>query len=148
MSNPALAELHVLLGTWRVELANAAWLDAGRTLVGECRVEWLDDFFLVVRSRFEGDPAPPLSTSVVGRNEDRDDYTVLYADERGVSRVYAMTYADGLWVQHREDPGFHQRFEGRVAPDGSRIDAAWSAAYDEVTWEHDFDLTYTRVDGP
>ncbi len=146
MTNPALSDLAVLLGTWRVELTAADWLDEGQSLVGETRVEWLDDFFLVLRSSFgEG---PPDSTSVVGRNEDRDDYTVLYADERGVSRIYAMTYADRLWVQHREDPGFHQRFEGRISEDGTRIDAAWSKSHDDgATWEHDFDLTWTRIPG-
>jgi hypothetical protein len=146
MTNPALSDLEFLLGTWRVELTAADWLEEGGSLLGETRVEWLDDYFLVLRWSFgEG---PPDSTSVVGRNEDRDDYTVLYADERGVSRIYTMTFADGLWVQHREDPGFHQRFEGRVTDDHERIDAAWSLSHDDgATWAHDFDLTWTRVRG-
>ena len=58
--------------------------------------------------------------AVVGNvgTEKRDDYTVLYADDRGVSRIYAMTYADRLWVQHREDPG--KRVDDRhVTPRGA-----------------------------
>ena len=32
-----------------------------------------------------------------------------------------------------------------MSDDGQRIDAAWSLSPDDgVTWQHDFDLTYTR----
>lgn len=63
-----------------------------------------------------------------------------------MSRIYAMTFTAGVWVQHREDPGFHQRFEGRLNEGGDRIDAAWSKSHDDGTsWQHDFDLTYTLV---
>jgi hypothetical protein len=79
---------------------------------------------------------------VIGRNADRDDYEVLYADERGLSRVYTMTFACGEWTQSRTDPGFHQRFRDRLATDGNRIDAAWSRPHDDgATWIHDFDVT-------
>ena len=61
MSNPALSSLTYLVGVWRVELTGAEWLTEGDSLVGETRVEWLDDHFLVLRSHFgEG---PPTSTS-------------------------------------------------------------------------------------
>ena len=143
MANPALRDLELLLGTWRVELTGADWLDDGQTLVSTTSVEWLDDAFLVVRS--SAPQGPPSSTWVVGRNEVEDGYVVLYADERGVSRVYAMTWAAGEWVMHREDPGFHQRFEARVDEGRPRIVGSWSKSHDEGrTWEHDFDLVYTR----
>lgn len=144
MTNPALIDCEFLVGTWRVELTSAEWLREGQSLVGETRVDWLDDFFLVLRSSFGS--GPPDSTSIIGRNEDREDYTVLYADDRGVSRIYSMTYDNRLWIQHRADPGFHQRFEGRLSEGGDRIDAAWSKSHDDgVTWQHDFSLAYTRA---
>jgi hypothetical protein len=146
IDNPALAPLAVLVGTWSVEVSNASFLDDGAALAGTMTADWMEGrALLVIRSRIEG--GPPTSVQVVGRNENRDDFEVLYADERGVSRVYEMTFAHDVWVQHRADPGFHQRFKARVAPDGSRIEGAWSASADDGrTWQHDFDVTYRRED--
>jgi hypothetical protein len=149
MANPALSDLSVLVGSWDVELTNAEWLDPGASLRGRLEVSWLDESFLVLRSAMDGEEVPvPVSVSVVGRSEDRDDYTVLYADDRGVSRVYAMTFRDGSWTQTREDPGFHQRFEGRVDGEQRVIEASWSRSHDDgATWLHDFDLVYRRQPG-
>jgi len=143
MVNRSLAPLSVLVGEWRVELSNAEFLEPGASMFGSMSVTWLDDAFLVRRTATEAE-GPPTSVCVIGRNEDRDDYELLYADDRGVSRIYRMTFADGVWIQHREDPGFHQRFEGRVEPGGDRISAEWSKSHDDgATWQHDFDLTYS-----
>jgi hypothetical protein len=143
MPNPALQDLEVLVGRWRVELGNAQFVPDGGTLAGTLEVSWLDDALLVLRSGFEAE-LPPASTSVIGRNDSRADYEVLYADVRGVSRVYAMTFADGHWTQSRTDPGFHQRFAATVEADVIR--GSWERSHDDgATWIHDFDLTYRRV---
>ena len=144
MLNPSLDPLAVLVGDWRVELTNAEFLQPGASMFGTSSVSWLDDAFLVLRTATDAD-GTPTSVSVIGRNESRDDYEVLYADDRGVSRIYRMTFADGVWIQHREDPGFHQRFEGIVDTSGDRISASWTKSHDDgATWQHDFDLVYTR----
>lgn len=143
--NRSLGTLDPLVGAWLTTVSNAAFLDAGATLDGETEISWLDGgALLLIRSRIPG--GPPSATQAIGRNEEREDFTVLYADDRGVSRVYAMAF-DGLhWTMHREDSGFHQRFEGRLSPEGDRIDAAWYARDDESqTWRHDFDIAYRRA---
>lgn len=143
MRNPALQDLEVLVGHWRTELTNAEFVPDGETVTGALAVTWLDDAFLVLRASLERG-GPPMSVSVVGRNESRADYQVLYADERGVSRVYAMTFGEGRWTQHREDPGFHQRFEATV--EGDVVHGEWTRSHDDgATWIHDFDLTYHRT---
>jgi hypothetical protein len=38
-----------------------------------------------------------------------------------------------------------QRFTGMVSEDGSTITGTWELSPDGSTWEHDFDLTYTRT---
>ena len=49
---------------------------------------------------------------------------MLYADARGVCRVYETTMDDELWSITRAAPqGFHQRLVARVQPD--RIAGAW-----------------------
>ncbi|MFJ4175195.1 hypothetical protein [Microbacterium sp. NPDC089696] len=141
--NPALAPLAALVGIWRITVTNAEFVPPNASLVGEMTGSWLDGgAFLVLRSVIPS--GPPTAVQVIGRNEDRDDYQVLYADERGVSRAYTMMFADGTWIMKREDPGFHQRFEARVSLD--TITGAWFASRDDGgTWAHDFDITYSRT---
>ena len=74
-----------------------------------------------------------------------------YFDTRGVVRVYAMTFEDGVWTLVRESPDFSelkfwQRYEGSFSADGDTIDGAWYISHDAgATWEKDFDLVYRRV---
>ena len=47
-------------------------------------------------------------------------YTQHYYDSRGVVRLYAMTFSDGLWALTRESPDFspldfQQRFTGTLS---------------------------------
>jgi hypothetical protein len=123
---------------------HASFLDEPEaTISGVASLEWLDDALIVMRSAFDG--GPPRSTSVIGRNESSDTYSMLYYDVRGVSRIYAMGFDAGVWTLSRQDPDFHQRFTGRLSEDGSTISAAWELSDDGGSrWQHDFDLSYER----
>ena len=89
----------------------------------------------------------PMPTDMaVGHDDHSGALTMLYADARGVDRVYAMTFDDGVWrLEGRAGEHFFQRFEGRLAPGGDRIDARWERSEDGKRWELDFELTYSRV---
>jgi len=88
---------------------------------------------------------PPEAVWLIGRDESTPDYKVLYFDSRGVSRVYEMSFAGGVWKMWRETPAFRQRYEGNISDDGNTITARWEKSSDGVRWEHDFDITYTRA---
>jgi hypothetical protein len=45
----------------------------------------------------------------------------------------------------REAPGFWQRYEGTVSKDSKTITAHWEKSSDASRWEHDFDVTCTRL---
>lgn len=145
--NPALKPLTVLVGEWEIELSHASFLpnpsDTVKGLVSFERVQ--DGAFLLMRM---GDkpPSPPNALWLIGRDDSTADYTVLYYDARGVSRVYAMSFSsDGLWKMWREAPGFWQRYEGTVSPTGTKVTARWEKSYDDgATWELDFHMTYTK----
>jgi hypothetical protein len=77
-------------------------------------------------------------------------YTQHYYDSRGVVRLYAMSFADGVWTLTRESPDFspldfRQRFTGTFSEDGNVISGAWEICFNETDWGHDFDLSYRRV---
>jgi hypothetical protein len=142
-ANPALKPLQALAGAWRSEIH---WSKETHKLVGgpalvRSRVsfEWLEDgHFLVQRM---GDDA----RWVIGRDDTSKRYGVLYADARGVSRLYEMSLSNGVWTIWRKARGFHQRFRGRFSHDGRTIKASWKKSVDGTRWQHDFDVTYTKT---
>src|SRR5215213_6350322 len=137
--NLALLRLDALLGEWTLTMSNA-WFLPETEMRGSATFEWLGDAFVVMRSELGGEPAWDF---VIGHNDARDGYVVLYHDERGTSRVFDMTFAGDRWELTRADPDFHQRFVADVA--GDRIDAWTDASDDEGrTWRKDFDLTFER----
>ncbi|WP_280879896.1 hypothetical protein [Streptomyces pseudovenezuelae] len=142
----ALTRLDVLVGEWEIE-ADFPGRTAPR---GRSVFEWtLDGRFLVQRSEVPVAEAPD-TMSVIAADPETDGYTQHYFDSRGVVRVYAMTFVDGLWQLVRETPdftplSFRQRFTGQFSADGNTIRGAWETAKDtSAPWEHDFALTYHR----
>jgi len=142
MRNQAMVTVDGLVGDWTVTMSDAWFLEPPGTEVhGTATVEWFGDAFLLVRSALQGE-----MSLAIGHSEPNDAYVVLYHDDRGVSRVFAMTWDDGRWTMSREDPDFHQRFVADVEPD--RISGRWEASEDQGrTWRKDFDLVFDRDPG-
>lgn len=140
MRNKELEKLEVLVGRWTLTLSDAWFLEPPATEVpGSATVEWLGDAFLIVRMDLDGE-----LTLAIGRSDARDSYKALYHDDRGVCRVFAMTFDGKKWTLSREDPDFHQRFIADVERD--RITGRWEASEDEGrTWRKDFDLRFERA---
>ena len=147
--HPALARLDVLVGRWtvqpKVEGVGLAWTEFA----------WQDDGQFL-RQYTDADPLPPTAprewwensplptTVVIGLDDATEEFTMLYADARGVHRVYRMTFADGVWRIWRDAPGFNQRFTATLSADGDRLDGQWEMSRDGVTWQVDFELSYAR----
>jgi hypothetical protein len=147
--HPALARLDVLVGRWtvrvKVEGVGTAWTEFA----------WQDDG-LFLRQRSDADPVPATAppgwrenapfpvTAVIGLDDAAEEFTMLYADARGVHRVYQMTFAGNTWTMWRNAPGFNQRFIARLSPDGNTFDGGWEMSEDGQTWNLDFELSYVR----
>ncbi|MCI3270045.1 hypothetical protein [Streptomyces cylindrosporus] len=143
----ALARLDVLVGEWVVE-AEFPGLEAPPQ--GRCVFEWgLDGAFLV--QRMEAPNPAPDSMAIIAVDPETGGYTQHYYDSRGVVRLYAMTFTDGVWQLLRERPdfsplAFRQRFVGEVGEGGDVIRGAWERAEVDAAapWERDFVMTYRR----
>lgn len=142
----ALERLGVLVGEWAVEVDFPGLTAPTARSV----FEWtLDGRFLVQRTEVPLAEAPD-SMAMVAVDPETGQYTQHYFDTRGVVRVYAMTFAEGVWRLLREAPdfsplAFRQRFTGHVSDDGDTIHGTWEMANDgSAPWEHDFALTYHR----
>lgn len=144
--NPALKPLEVLAGEWEMELSNASFLPhPADTITGRVLFEWVQDGAFLLMRMGDKPLSPPAALWLISRDEAAPDYTVLYYDSRSVSRVYGMSFSEGVWKMWRNAPGFCQRYAGTVSKDGKTIAARWEKSSDGAQWEHDFDVTYTKA---
>ena len=144
--NPSLHHLELLVGDWDMELSNASFLPSSSdTVKGHASFEWLEDGAFLIMYMGNKPPGTPDAMWLISRDESIANYTVLYYDARKVSRVYEMSFSEDTWKIWRNSPGFSQRFVGKISDDGNIIRAYWEKSSDGSTWEHDFDVTYTRV---
>ena len=145
-TNPALNELALLIGEWKMELSNASFLPhPSDTMTGNAAFEWAQGGAFLAMYMGKKPEGTPDATWLFQRDQSTANYLVFYYDARKVSRVYEMSFSDGTWKMWRNSPDFSQRFEGKVSEDGNTIAAHWEKSEDGANWEHDFDVTYTRV---
>ena len=139
----SLKQFASLVGEWTTMGTHPAMPSA---VHGHSSFSWLKDETLLLW-RFEWDePLPPNALSVIGRDDgvDSEVCTVLYADERGVTRIYQMSLDGGVWKMWRDSPGFSQRMTGTFSADGNTLTCHGELSRDGAPWEQDLNVTYTR----
>lgn len=144
-TNPALKDLKVLVGNWDMELSNASFLsDPKATIRGTTSIEWIEGGDLLVMRQGKKGAGPNYAMWVIGRDADSSEYVVLYSDDRGVSRVYQMSFNNGVLKIWRNSPKFSQRYVAKISKDKKTIKAYWEKSLDGKKWDHDFDIIYKR----
>jgi hypothetical protein len=142
--NPALSSLGALVGTWKTTGTHP--LVPGTTFHGRTSFAWMEGgAFLIMHSEID-EPEIPSGIAIFGSDDTTGECSMLYFDERGVSRRYEVRLRDNVWEWWRNAPGFSQRFRGAIAADGRTIVARGELSRDGTTWEGDLALTYTRVE--
>lgn len=146
----AMRRLEPMVGDWDLTMTHAWFLDSLDTEIkGSATIEWYADAFLLLRAVFEGRTAEQGGSAWVvafSRNDPRDAFVALTYDDRGVRRVFDMTFAEGVWTLSREDPDFHQRIVMRLGAD--RIDMRADASEDGgTTWRKDLHYIFVRRAG-
>ena len=145
-SNAALERLGVLAGEWNVEMSSMSFHpDPSAVVHWHISFEWLEGGIFMIQREDGLSPEVPRGTWIIGPDDAAGTYCVLHYDSRGVSRIYQMSLDDSTWKIWRDFPGFSQRFTGTFNEDGKTITARWEKLSDGLKWEHDFDLTYTKV---
>ena len=144
-----MERLEELIGEWTVEASFPGAPSAGA--VGRTAFEWMPGGRFLVQRWEVSHPDAPDGLAIIGADTDGEAYIQHYFDSRGVARVYAMTFDDGVWTLSRTSPdfsplNFSQRFTGTFGGDGKTIQGRWETSDDGSSWHHDFDLTYTRVE--
>lgn len=146
LRNPALADVGFLVGDWDMALSDASFLPDPATVVhGRIETRLIEAGRLLAMRQIVEPSAPPEATWVIGRDESDSAYVALYADGRGVARVYEMTMSSGQWRMWRDSAQFSQRFDATVSADRNSIAGRWQKRPGDGVWEHDFAVTYTRL---
>ena len=143
--NPALAPFGVLIGTWTTVGTHP--MVPGTTFHGRTTFDWLEGgAFLIMRSEID-EPDIPSGIAILGSDDAAaGECSMLYFDERGVSRRYTASLRDAEWTWWRETAEFSQRFTGTIAADGRTIVGQGTMSRNGGPWEPDLQLTYTRAD--
>ena len=154
-SDPTLAQLARLVGTWTTEASHPAL--PGVVVHGTVEAEWLEgERFLIQRARTDHADFPD-SVSILGFTE-RDRVggaagselaseprlTMHYFDSRGVFRVYEVSVEHGGLRFLRNAPGFSQRFSGTFEDGDRTLTGRWQSCEDDVHWADDLQITYRR----
>ena len=141
--NAALQPLGVLVGTWNTVGTHP--LVPGVTFHGRTSFDWLEGgAFLIMHSEID-EPQIPSGIAIFGTDDTTGECSMLYFDERGVSRRYEVSIKDNVWKWWRNTPEFSQRFAGTIAVDGRTIDGRGELSRDGTNWEGDLQLKYTRA---
>jgi hypothetical protein len=146
------SSLSLLIGTWEFE----STVEGKPMERGTATFEWIEDGAFVLQ-RADADRSleaprewvahsPMPVTSIIGFDDTTLEHVMLYADARGVFRIYRMTLTDYSWQLARAAPGFHQRFIGEFRDDGRTVVGRWESSPDGSAWEPDFAMTYRKVD--
>jgi hypothetical protein len=91
-------------------------------------------------------PEAPDSLSIMGCDAANETYFQLYADERGVCRVYEMSIDGGEWRLWRTGAPFSQRLIATISDDGKTIAGRWEMSENGADFTTDFDLIYRRAE--
>jgi hypothetical protein len=146
----AASPLARLIGTWEFEplieggrsagrgRATFEWIEGGSFLSERSQADWTDEGWI--------ENAPATMAAIIGFDDSTGEVAQLYADDRGVYRIYRGTLTDEEWRLERAAPDFHQRFVGTFRDEGRTIDGRWESSPDGTTWDLDFPITYRKVE--
>ncbi|WP_082369199.1 DUF1579 family protein [Arthrobacter sp. ERGS1:01] len=149
-SNAKMARetLEPLVGEWTVE---ASFPDApSNKVIGRTTFEWmLNGEYLMQRSEVSH-PDAPNSFTIMAPDSTSQGFIQHYFDSRGVSRLYEMTFGDGIWTLLRTRADFSpldfsQRFTGTFNQGKDVIWGGWEHSTDTSTWESDFEMTFRKL---
>jgi hypothetical protein len=137
-----LRRLTPFVGDWTMRAQGETWEGTGTATF-----EWHPDGAHLLQRGTVDHPDAPDTFAVIGCDGAKGTYTQLYSDERGVSRVYDMTFDGTTWTLERHGEPFAQRYVGRLADDGGSITGEWMLDDDGSGFRHDFDIVLKRVTG-
>ena len=142
-ANSRLAAFEQMLGDW-ITTGKHPQLP-GRILRGRVSFERIEGGAFVCMRSVSAEPEVPSGIAIFGTDDAETAGTMLYFDERGISRRYAFEISAGELSWSRDDPAFRQRFTLRVQRAGQHLSGRGELSRNGAPWEGDLDVEYERV---
>jgi hypothetical protein len=140
--NPSLQSLSILIGEWKT-IGHHPFFP-GITLTGKTSFEWIENgAFIKMNSHIDHKDFPD-GLAIFSSDDSTEEFTMLYFDERNVSRKYICTLKNNVWIWWRNDKEFSQRFTCEIKDDGNTIVSQGEMCRAGKQWEKDLELIYTR----
>jgi hypothetical protein len=134
-------QLKRLLGTWTCEATIPGF---EKSFISTVQFTWIEkDMLMMMKSK--GKPGgPPSGTAVLGADDVNNQLQMLYADVRGVTRIYKVTLNAKEFNWERKAPGFSQKLVGAIRNDGRTIKCEAFKAVNGGRMSHDMYWIYEK----
>lgn len=140
--NPKIKRFSTLIGEWNTIRTHSL---LSRTIFyGHVSFESIEDRAFLLRHSKVEEQGIRSDIAVFGCDDSSEVVSMLYFDERGVSRIYQNSLSGKIWKSWRNSPGFSQRFTGTFADEGNTITGIWELSKDGSNWARDLEQTYSR----
>ncbi len=141
--NPKLEPLTVLIGEWKTTGSHPFF--PGVVLTGKASFSWLENgAFMIMHTHINHEQFPD-GIAIFGSDDSEEAYSMIYFDERTVSRKYISTVKNNVWTWWRNDKEFSQRYTCEIKDNGNTIVAKGEMCQTGKYWEKDLELTYTKI---
>lgn len=142
-SNPRLQPLSVLIGDWKT-VGNHPLLP-NQTLYGHATFKWIEGGAFLMMYGVVNHEEFPAGIAIIGSDDASEEYSMIYFDEREVSRKYLVTFKNNVLTWWRNDPKFSQQFICEISNDGNTMVSKGKMSENGGAWKDDLALTYTRI---
>lgn len=109
---------------------------------GFTNIEWLYDTFLIIQTTDADNK--PNDIWVIGYSDPQKKYQMFYHDQRGVSRIFNMTFDSKTIIFLREDEDFYQRITLEIEEE--KLHSIAEASEDQgKTWRKDLEMSFLKI---
>jgi hypothetical protein len=141
--NPAIKEFAKLVGEWKTIGTHPE--RPNQVLNGKSSFSWIEGgAFLIWHSEID-EKDFPAGIGIFGSDDTAGTFSMLYFDERKVSRNYEVSIENNILKYWRNFPDFSQRCSWTISDDGHTIVGKGELRQSGKTWKKDLDQTFTRT---
>lgn len=141
MPNASLESLGFLIGEWRTTGSHP--LVPGKELLGRTSFAWHEDgAFLIMRNEVD-EPDFPDGVALIGSDNANHRFSMIYFDERGVSRIMDVTLGEDTVTWRHENSDFAQRLT--IRKEGDRLVSKGLMSEKGGAWKDDLSQIFERL---
>ena len=138
--NAALQRLEFLIGDWRTTGTHP--MVPGKKLCGRTSFNWHEGgAFLIMRQQID-EPGFPDGLAIIGSDNAAGTCSMVYFDERGVSRVMDVTVGNRALAWRHDGPDFAQRLT--ISQEADRLVSKGLMSKNGGPWEDDLSQVFER----